>query len=189
MPRFLANSLDDYHLHPPRRGHAFQELQSSANQNTENSMEFPKGGFWENMSSLVSKPVVGALPHMLRDVAFNLALSVSSEAAAFDKHGFLAGFYFKHQVVTQKKRSQQQLKSLQFFMKRTNRFTSPSIFIVAANYLEPKIFSKFFRNFFWGGSKYILRTYFEVLSIDFQPFEVLSIYLEPKSIYLEPQDL
>ena len=31
--------------------------------------------------------------------------------------------------------------------------------IVAANYLEPKIFSKFFRNFFW---------------------EVLSIYLEPK---------
>ena len=81
------------------------------------------------MSSLVSKPVVGALPHMLRDVAFNLALSVSSEAAAFDKHGFLAGFYFKHQVVTQKKRSQQQLlKSLQFFMKRTNRFTRPSIF-------------------------------------------------------------
>ena len=61
--------------------------------------------------------------------------------------------------------------------------------IVAANYLEPKFFSKFFRFFFLGGSKYILRTYFEVLSIDFEPFEVLSIYLEPKSIYLEPQDL
>ena len=108
------------------------------------------------MSSLVSKPVVGALPHMLRDVAFNLALSVSSEAAAFDKHGFLAGFYFKHQVVTQKKRSQQQLKSLQFFLKRTNRFTSPSIFrskkqdIIRKNLLQTIFKPKFLAGYVVG---------------------------------------
>ena len=71
----------------------------------------PTSSAGKRISSLVSKPVVGALPHMLRDVAFSLALSLSSEAAPFDKHGFLAGKKKSSSKLSLEKRSQQQLKN------------------------------------------------------------------------------
>ena len=41
------------------------------------------------MPRLVSKPLEGVLPQVLRVVAFSRALKVSMEAAALLKHGFL----------------------------------------------------------------------------------------------------